>query len=134
MILSWLSNCHGIYNVTLVKTKIYWLRLRYIVWNRDTLSETKIHCLRLANYYCLCNSIAYIASPLALYFLQQSTPSLLHVFLTHLSFTPSLLLYCLYCRSLYLYWLHISVLHLFTTTTLTLTFYSFRLPLLRHTS
>jgi len=113
----------------LVKTEVYCLRPRYFVWDQDTLSETKIHCLRLTNYYCLCNSIAHIASPLVL---QQSTPSPLHVFLTHLPFTPLLLLYCLYCRSLYPYRLHISVLHLFTTTTSTLTFYGFRLPPLHH--
>ena len=63
-----MRNCHRIYNVILVETKIYWLRLRYIVWDRDTLSKTKIYYLRLTNYYCLCNSIVYIASPLAPYF------------------------------------------------------------------
>jgi len=87
------------------------------------LSETEILYLRLTNYYCLCNSIVYIASPLAPYFPQQSTPSLVRVSLTHLPFTPLFLLYRLYCRSLHLYRLHVSVLHLFTTTISTLTFY-----------
>ena len=93
----------------------------------------KIHCLKLTNYYCLYNSIAYIASPLASYFLQQSTSSLLCVSLTHLLFTLSLLPYCLNCPSLYLYQLYVSVSHLFTTFTSTLTLYGLRLPPLCYT-
>ena len=70
----------------LSETKILCLRPRSFVWDRNTLSETKIHCLRLTNYYCLWNSIAYIVSSLTLYFPQQSISSLLCIFLTYLPF------------------------------------------------
>jgi len=117
--------CHGIYNITLVETKIYWLRLRYIIWDRDTVSKTKIHYLRLTNYYCLCNFIAYIVSSLASYFLQQSTFSLSRIFSTYLSFTSSFLLYYLYCWSPYPYRLHVSALHLSTISASTFTLHGF---------
>ena len=78
--------------------------------------------------------MVYIASSLAPYVLQQSTSSLVRIFLTYIPFTSSLLLYYLYCRSLYPYQLHISVLHLFTAITSTLTFYGFQLPPLHHTA
>ena len=131
MVMKWVY-CHGIYNITLVETKIYWLRLRDNVWDQDTLSKTKIYYLRLTNYYCLSNSIVYIVCSLAPYFLQQSTSSLISIFLTYLPFTSSLLLYCLYCRSPYSYRLHISALHLFTTSASTVTLYGFWLLPLRY--
>ena len=107
------------------ETETLCLRLRYFVWDEDTLSETYKLLLPLQFH-------SIYSLSLAPYFPQQSTPSLLPVFLTHLPFTSSLLLYCLYCRSLYLHRLYVSVLHLFITSTSTLTLYGFRLPPLRH--
>jgi len=126
---------------------LHWLKLKYISWDWGILSETEILCPRLrclvwdkdtlSKTYKLLLPLQFhniCSLSLALYFLQQSTSSLLHVSLTHLLFTSSLLLYRLYCWSLYLHRLHILVLHPFATSTSTLILYGFRLPHLHHTT